>query len=84
MSFMGNILIAYVVVVALAALLVVFSYASLFAVRAIVPRNWHLHATMSRCIERVPDIVATVMRAGVSVLFYGTIILFALLALYYA
>jgi succinate dehydrogenase/fumarate reductase cytochrome b subunit len=83
MSFVSNILMGYIVVVALGLLLLILSYASLLAVRTIVPRNWHLHAATSRCIERVPEMVAGVIRRGVSIFFYGTIVLFALLALFY-
>lgn len=84
MSFVSNILLWYIVVIALGFLLLVLSYAFLLAVRAIVPRNWHLHTAASRCIERVPEMVAGVMHRGISLFFYGTMILFALLALFNA
>lgn len=83
-SFVGSILVAYVMVVFLAIVFVAVSYASLFAVLVIVPRNWRLHAITSRYIERVPEMAAAVIRSGANILFYGTIILFALLAIYYA
>jgi len=61
-----------------------FSHASKFGVRAIVPLNRHLRAAISRSIEKAPEIVETVLRSGVTVLFYGTIFLVALLAFYLA
>jgi len=61
-----------------------FSYWSRFGVRTIVPLNRHLYTALSRCIEKEPEIVETVVRFGVTVLFYGTIFLVALLAFYLA
>ena len=61
-----------------------FSDASKFGVRATVPLNRHLHTAISRSIEKEPEIVETVVRSGVTVLFYGMIFLVALLAFYLA
>jgi len=61
-----------------------FSHASKFGVRAIVPLNRHLHAVISRSIEKVPEIVETVLRTGVTVLFQGTTFLVVLLAFHLA
>jgi hypothetical protein len=63
---------------------VVFSDASKFGVRTIVPLNRHLHTAISRSIERAPEIVETVLRSGVTVMFHGTIYLVALPPLYSA
>ena len=61
-----------------------FSHASKFGVRAIVPLNRHLRAAISRSIEKVPEIVETVLRTGVTVLFQGTTFLVVLLAFHLA
>jgi len=61
-----------------------FPHASKFGVRAIVPLNRHLRAAISRSIEKVPEIVETVLRTGVTVLFQGTTFLVVLLAFHLA
>lgn len=84
MRFITTMATIYLALLALAFLLFVLAYGALYAARAVVPAHSSWHLTLSRWIEHVPMAVNTALSASISVLFYGTIVVFAALALYHA
>lgn len=84
MRFITTIATIYLALMAFGFLLFVLAYGALYAARAVIPSHSPWHLTLSHWIEHVPMAVRRVLSASVNVLFYGTIVVFAAVAIYHA